>query len=99
MARHCWVPSHRRAEARGLNPACDLWHHAKHQEPPLPWIRKALFILIGGRRPPPLNGRIPCVVPVADLRLMAMYVTSVLAGKNRKLQGRIGHRNIRHRTG
>lgn len=37
-------------------------------------------------------------VPVAELRLMAMYVISVLVGKNRKLQERTGHRDIGYRT-
>ena len=41
----------------------------------------------------------PMVEPVAELRLMTTYVTSVLVGKNRKLHERIGHKNIRHRTG
>ena len=31
-------------------------------------------------------------VPIAELQLMAMYVISVLVGKNRKLQERTGHR-------
>jgi hypothetical protein len=37
-------------------------------------------------------------VPAAELQFMAMYVISVLVGKNRKLQERIGHRDIRYRT-
>src|SRR6516225_8569189 len=33
----------------------------------------------------------PVAVPTAELPLIAMYVTSASAGKNRKLQDRIGH--------
>jgi len=53
---------------------------------------------LGGGAFPRWMVEFPVVVPAAELRLMAMYVTSVLAGKHRNLQDRIGHRGIRRRT-